>query len=213
MPELNFYQYNKTKKYYFVFHYIFFILLLFFIILFLMQIITMIAAIGENNELGGKNDLLWNLPIDMQHFKNRTAGKTVIMGRRTFNSLGKPLPNRRNIVISKGFLGDEGIEVVHSIEEALHITNTDPEIMIMGGGEIYSLFLPLATHLSITRVHASFPEADTFFPVFSTNEFAIISEKKYVIDTNHAFAFDIQEWERTHNSEGKIALYEKGNKK
>lgn len=160
------------------------------------QKITMVAAIGQNNELGRNNDMMWDLPIDMKHFRERTEGKPVIMGRRTFNSLGRPLPKRRNIVISRGFMGHDDIELVHSVAEALEITKNEPEIMIMGGGEIYTQFLPYATHLSVTRVHASFEDAHAFFPKWNEDDFVLISEKKYMPDERHAFGFDIQEWER-----------------
>lgn len=161
-----------------------------------MQKITLVAAIGKNYELGHENDLLWDLPIDMKHFLDRTFQKPVIMGRRTFNSIGKPLPKRRNIVISRSFMGHENIELVHSIDESLKITNNEPEIMIMGGGEIYTQFLPYATNLSITRVHGEFPHADTFFPKWNEDEFVLLSEKKYMPDERHVFGFTIQEWER-----------------
>lgn len=161
-----------------------------------MQKITLVAAIGQNYELGKDNDMLWDLPIDMQHFRDRTNGKPVIMGRRTFNSLGKPLPNRRNIVISRGFLGHDGIELVHSILEALELVQNEPDVMIMGGGEIYTLFLPYATHLSVTRIEGAFPEADAFFPRWKDDAFTLLSEKHYQPDAQHAFGFTIQEWER-----------------
>src|SRR6185436_89307 len=100
--------------------------------------ISLVAAIGKNNELGKGNDLLWKLPADMQHFIKTTTGHPVLMGRKTFESIGKPLPKRRNIVITRDkTYKHEGVEVVHSIEEALGLLDKKEEIMIIGGAEIY----------------------------------------------------------------------------
>lgn len=138
--------------------------------------ISIISAIGKNNEIGKKNDLLWDLPADMKHFKEITSGHTVIMGQKTFESLwrdengkqvGRPLPNRRNIVLTqdKNFKR-EGIEVFYSTDDLESLLNKNPEeeFFLIGGGMIYKLFMDKADKLYITHVDAEFPDADTFFP-------------------------------------------------
>jgi dihydrofolate reductase len=128
--------------------------------------ISLIAAIGKNNELGKENKLLWSLPADMKHFKDITTLHTVIMGRKTFESIGRPLPNRRNIVITKNVsYKKEGVEVAHSLAHALDlIKDKNEEIFIIGGGELYKETMPIADKLYITHVNAEDKEADTFFP-------------------------------------------------
>ena len=142
------------------------------------MIISIIAAIGKNNELGKKNDLLWNLPADMKHFRETTSGHTVIMGQKTFESLakdkdgkqvGRLLPNRRNIILTqdKSFK-KEGAEIVFSLKELMELlektTKKDEEIFVIGGGMIYKLMLDKADKLYITHVDATFPDAEIFFP-------------------------------------------------
>lgn len=131
--------------------------------------ITLIAAIGKNREIGEGNALLWDLPADMKHFRSRTKGKTVIMGRKTFESIGRPLPNRENIVLSRdNHFSVQGAKVICDLEKMLDVLRAKNvlEVMIIGGEMIYRLALPFATHLSITFVDAEFPNADSFFPKF-----------------------------------------------
>jgi len=131
--------------------------------------ISIIAAVGRNNELGKNGDLIWHFREDMQFFKKTTTGATVIMGRKTFESLPKALPNRRNIVISKNSdFKAEGAEVVSSIEGALDMTKED-RVFIIGGASIYKAFLPYANEIFLTEIDASCPDADTFFPDFDKN--------------------------------------------
>ncbi len=127
--------------------------------------ISLIAVIGKNNELGKDNTLLWSMPADMKHFKETTTGHTVIMGRKTFESIGKPLPNRKNIVITrdKTYLCD-GVDVAHSPEEAIKKTGNEEEIFVIGGAEIYKQIMPIADKLYITHVDAEDKDADAFFP-------------------------------------------------
>lgn len=133
------------------------------------MILSIISAIGKNNEIGKRNALLWDLPADMKHFREITKGHTVIMGQKTFESIGRPLPNRRNIIITldKNFTS-EGIEIVHSpeeLDELLKKSETpDEEAFIIGGGQIYKLFIDKADRLYITHVDVEFLDADTFFP-------------------------------------------------
>ena len=128
--------------------------------------ISMIAAIGRNNELGKDNDLIFHFKSDMKFFRETTTGSTVVMGRKTFESLPKVLPNRRNIVISRNAdLKIDGAEVCQSVEEALELCKGD-KVFIIGGGKIYEEFLEYANKLYVTEIDADCPEADTFFPVF-----------------------------------------------
>ncbi|GGW40066.1 dihydrofolate reductase [Arenibacter certesii] len=156
-----------------------------------MQIISMIAAAGENNALGKDNDLLWHLPDDFKYFKKRTSGHTIIMGRKTFESFPKPLPNRVHIVITRD--PDYQIPyadciVVHSLEEALDLVKDDSLAFIIGGGEIYRLGLKHANQLELTRVHERF-EADTFFPNFDEKDWMLIKEEFHPKDERHDYDF------------------------
>lgn len=124
--------------------------------------ITLIAAIGKNNEIGFGNRLLWDIPEDMKHFKNYTMGKVVIMGRKTYQSIGKPLPGRKNIVITTKSLQNFAI-TAKTVEEALSIDYCYPELVVIGGESVYKQTINLADKLIITHVDAAF-QADAFFP-------------------------------------------------
>src|SRR3990167_1951389 len=128
--------------------------------------ISLIAAIGKNNELGKGNNLLWKFPADQKYLKEITTLHSVIMGRKTFESIGRPLPNRRNIVISRDVkYKKEGIEVAQSLAGALDlIKDTNEEIFIIGGAEIYKQIMPIADKLYITHIEAEEKDADVFFP-------------------------------------------------
>jgi dihydrofolate reductase len=127
--------------------------------------ISLIAAIGKNNELGKNNTLLFHMPADMKFFRDTTRGHTVIMGRKTFESLSGPLPKRRNIVITRDKeYKKEGIEVVHSLEEAIQQTDSEQEAFVIGGAEIYKQAITLADRLYITHIDAEDSGADSFFP-------------------------------------------------
>mgnify|MGYP000015269829 FL=1 len=128
--------------------------------------ISLILSVGRNNEIGRGNDLIWHFHADMKFFRETTTGNTVIMGRKTFESLPKVLPNRKNIVISTDKdLKIDGALVVHSVEEALEAAKDD-NIFVIGGGKIYAEFLPLADKIYLTEIDAQCPDADTFFPAF-----------------------------------------------
>jgi dihydrofolate reductase len=129
-----------------------------------MQTISLIAAIDEKNGLGHNQQLLCYLPADLKYFKEITLNKTIIMGRKTFDSIGRVLPNRRNIIISRQNLLIDGAIVVHSIAEALQQSNDADEVIIIGGAELFSATMSIASYLYITRIHAVFP-ADVFFPM------------------------------------------------
>lgn len=136
-----------------------------------MKNISIIAAIGQNNELGKDNDLLWHISEDLKRFKRLTSGHMVIMGRKTFNSIhNKPLPNRRNIVItSDKEMNFPNIEIAHSFEKAIDFTAKEKEVFILGGAKIYEQFLPHTQKMYLTRVHKTY-HADTFFPEFDTSD-------------------------------------------
>ncbi len=159
--------------------------------------ITMIAAAGENNELGKDNDLLWHLPDDFKRFKQLTTGHYIIMGRKTFETFPKPLPNRTHLVITRNKdYKKEGAVVVHSMEEALKISKNDAQPFIIGGGEIYKMGLPFADKIELTRVNETFDNADTFFPEFSTEEWQLVSEIEHGKDEKHNFSFTYETWVR-----------------
>lgn len=133
--------------------------------------ITLIAAIGRNNELGFNNKLLWNIPEDMAHFKSYTMGKTVIMGSNTFLSIGKELPGRRNVIVSSRNCGSSGIPA-HSIKDALSIESCYPELVVIGGASIYNQTINFADKLVITHIDAEF-NADVFFPEIDLGQWRI----------------------------------------
>lgn len=171
----------------------------------------MIAAVGENLELGAGNELLWHLPDDFAWFIKHTKGKPVIMGRKTMESLGKPLKGRTNIVLTSKDQIIPGFERVENWEQALakateaienkrlsqvaageEATALAPkEIMIIGGGEIYKQALGFSSRLYITRVHGAFPQADTFFPLFKSDHWTMEHCESHGIDEKHHFAFEL----------------------
>lgn len=141
--------------------------------------ITLIAAASENNALGKDNKLIWHLSEDLKRFKRLTQGHAIIMGRKTFESMPRALPNRKNIVLTNN--KDYQVKdawVAHSIDEALHLTDGDPQPFIIGGGEVYKLFLPIADKIELTRVHSSF-EADAFFPELDSTQWDLVEEEKH----------------------------------
>jgi dihydrofolate reductase len=156
--------------------------------------IALIAAMDKNRAISRAGALPWHLPDDLKHFKALTLGKTVLMGRKTFQSIGRPLPKRRNVVLTKDpSFGAEGVEVVHSLDDALLL---DEEIMVIGGGEVYALFLPLATHLHLTLVDTAIPDADTFFPEWNPAEWRETHREFHPADERHLFAFSFVDLER-----------------
>lgn len=158
--------------------------------------ITMIAAAAENNALGKDNDLVWHLPDDFRRFKNLTSGHHIIMGRKTFESFPKPLPNRTHVVITRqDNYAPNGAIVVNSLEKALEIAREDPQPFIIGGGEIYSLALDKADKIELTRVHGEF-EADAFFPEIDLDNWRLIQSDFHPKDERHNYAFTYLTYER-----------------
>lgn len=154
--------------------------------------ITMIAAIAENNALGKDNDLLWHLPDDFKRFKQITSGHYIIMGRKTFESFPKPLPNRTHVIITRQKnYNPEGCIVVGSMEKAIEACPKNEDIFIIGGGEIYTLGMKFSDSLEITRVHESF-EADAFFPEIDLSVWKMIFEEYHPADEKHKYDFSYQ---------------------
>lgn len=160
--------------------------------------ISLIAAIGKNNELGKGNTLLWHMSADMKHFKDTTALHTVVMGRKTFESLGKPLPNRRNIVITRDAnYKQKGVEIAHSLAGALDIVeDKNEEIFIIGGAEIYKQAIEIADKLYITHVDAGYADADAFFPEIIPVVWNEVSHKEFKKDDKNPFAYTFSVYER-----------------
>ena len=139
--------------------------------------INIIAAVGKNYELGLNNKLLWNIPNDLKYFKENTKNKTVVMGRKTYESIGKPLPNRKNIVLTKQNKKIENVEIINDYKKVLQLND---DIFIIGGEQIYKVFIPYADNIYLTEINES-KEADSYFPKFNKNLYTkeIIKEEKY----------------------------------
>lgn len=151
--------------------------------------ISMIVAMADNRAIGKDNQLLWHLPDDFKHFKAVTMAKPILMGRKTYQSIGKPLPGRQNIVISKDqTFAANGVAVVNSIEAALDEVETDGEVMVIGGASFYQQMLPLAEKLYVTHVHQSF-DADTFFPEIDAEQWRVVDRVEHAADEKHAYRF------------------------
>ena len=163
------------------------------------MIISLIVAVSSNNAIGKDNQLLWHLPNDMKFFKMSTWAMPVVMGRKTFESMGsKPLNGRPNIVITRQQNWTaEGVLVVHSLEEAIALAgeNDYKEIFVIGGGEIYKAALPIAHKIYLTRVEAT-PDADTFFPEWDEHNWKLVYNDYHPADARHAYPYRFQIWEK-----------------
>ena len=158
--------------------------------------ISLVVAASTNNVIGSDGGLPWHLPDDLRHFKRLTTGKPVVMGRRTFESIGRPLPDRRNIVMTRdpGYTA-RGCDVVSSVREALDLVEDADEAMIIGGGQVYRDFLPYADRIYLTRVQADV-EGDTYFPDIDEAGWRLVSSEAHAADEKHAYAFDVMVFER-----------------
>jgi len=153
------------------------------------MIISIMVAIAENHAIGKNNQLLWRLPADLKHFKDTTSGHTVIMGRKTFDSVGKPLPNRRNIVISRNAsLEIPGAEVVTDLDAAIALCDDNEEVFIVGGAEIYKMAMGITDKIYLTVVKGNF-EADTFFPPIDTRFWEETDKISFEPDEKNAWAY------------------------
>lgn len=158
--------------------------------------ISLIAAMGRNRELGLANKLPWHLPDDLKRFKKLTRGHTVIMGRKTYESIGKPLPERKNIVITRDpSYRAAGCAVVNSMEDALREAGADSENFVIGGAEIYALALPFADKIYLTAVDAE-RQADAYFPKFEGEQWRVITTEPHQADGEHIYPFVFKIYEK-----------------
>ena len=161
--------------------------------------VSLIVAAAHNGAIGKGGAMPWHLPADLRHFKNITWGLPVIMGRKTFDSLGKALPGRTNIVITRQENWNPSSDVIVVADTITALSKAKEcgvkEVVIIGGGEIYNLFFELATRIYLTRVDAS-PDADTFFSSFHPQDWKLVSQLDREADSKHAFNFSFQVWER-----------------
>ncbi|MDF2614253.1 MAG: Dihydrofolate reductase [Clostridia bacterium] len=157
--------------------------------------INMIVATSKNNQIGINNSLPWHIPEDLKYFKEKTNGHTIVMGRKTYESIGRPLPNRENIVLTqdRNFIAD-GASIIHSFEEALITCSTRAESFIIGGGEIYQLFLPYTNRLYITMVDKII-DGDTSFPEY-TDAFQLVQSFPGNTLTSDGYTFKFTVWDR-----------------
>lgn len=158
--------------------------------------IIMIAAVAENFALGKDNELVWHLPDDFKRFKQLTTNHYIIMGRKTFESFPKPLPNRTHVIITRQQdYTAEGCLVAANLADALAMVPEDENAFVIGGGEIYALALPFTDVIELTKVHARF-EADTFFPEIDSKQWKLVSEEYHPKDEKHLFDFTYQTYRR-----------------
>ena len=151
--------------------------------------LTIIAAVSINNIIGNKNKLIWKLSNDLKRFKNLTTNHSVIMGRKTFESLPNPLPDRNNIVITRDTnYSKPNIQVCSSIEDAINLTKTDTQPFIIGGGEIYNQTINIVDKIELTRVHEEF-DGDAYFPEIPLDIFELINEENYNSDLENEFDY------------------------
>lgn len=158
--------------------------------------ITFVVAMSENRVIGLDNTLPWKLPADLRHFKHTTMGKPVLMGRKTFESIGRALPGRRNIVVSRnpGFEA-AGCETVASIDEAMASVAREPEVMVIGGASFYEQLLPRADRIHLTLVHAVI-EGDAFFPELDPTQWREVSREDHAADERNPHAYSFLLYER-----------------
>jgi dihydrofolate reductase len=158
--------------------------------------ITLIVAAAENNAIGKDNQMLWHLPNDFKYFKKNTLEHSVVMGRKTFVSIGKPLPERRNIILTRDMnYSHEEVDVANSVQEVLNYCRDEREIFIIGGAEIYKQTLPLADKILLTRVHTTI-DGDAYFPALLDHEWKLVSAEKHEKDEKHAFDYTFEVYER-----------------
>lgn len=164
------------------------------------MIVSFIAAVSENNAIGRQGGLPWNLPEDLKFFKQKTVGKPVIMGRKTYESLGRPLPGRVNIVLSgdNSYVLPHGVLKFNDIQSAIDWLQGEAteEAFIIGGGVIFAASMHLADRMYITRIHTIIADADAFFPEIDHTHWRLVWEEKHMADARHAFAFSFQQFER-----------------
>ena len=161
-----------------------------------MNKISLVVAVSENNAIGKNNQLLWHLPADLKHFKEITTGHTIIMGRKTYESIGKPLPNRRNIVITRQRdLTLANVEVVGSLEDAILLCKSEKEVFVIGGAEIYKQALAHSNRIYLTTVHQIY-EGDVFFPELKESDWQKTAIEHHQVDEKNNVAYTFSTLER-----------------
>ena len=166
--------------------------------------LSLLAALDRQRAIGHDNALLWNLPDDLKRFKALTLGKPVLMGRKTAQSLGRALPGRRNLVMTRsGQVPFDGMQAVSSLQQAIDLAAADAtatggtcELCVIGGAEIYALALPLASRMFLTHVEAVVAQADTWFPAFDPAQWAVVDRQWHAADDRHAHAFTFVDYQR-----------------
>ena len=159
--------------------------------------VSLLAALDRRRAIGRNGAMPWHLPDDLKRFKALTLGKPVLMGRKTALAIGRALPGRSNLVLTRANEAPFPEQrVVHSLEEALSASATAEELVVVGGGEVYSLAIACATHLLLTWIDAETPDADTFFPAFDPRDWRETARAHHPADAKHAFAFDFVDYER-----------------
>jgi dihydrofolate reductase len=158
--------------------------------------ITLIVAVADTGVIGRDNGLPWHLPEDLKRFKRLTLGKPIVMGRKTYESIGKPLPGRQNIVVTRDpNYRPEGITVVHDPDAALRAAGGAPEVMVIGGAELFRLFLPRAWRIHLTRVHGDIA-GDVIWPALDSREWQVVERESHAADDRHAYPMTFEVWER-----------------
>jgi len=166
--------------------------------------LTLIAALDRRNAIGRDNALPWHLPDDLKRFKALTLGKSIVMGRRTAEALGRALPKRRNLVLTRsGRVPFDGMEAVASLDAAIDIANSDgiPELCVIGGAEIYALTLPCATELHLTHVDTVVDGADTFFPEINHADWRVVCRETHARDAKHGFDYTFVDYARSSHGD------------
>jgi dihydrofolate reductase len=159
-------------------------------------LITLIVAVADSGVIGRDNTLPWHLPEDLKRFKRLTMGKPIVMGRRTFESIGKPLPGRQNIVVTRDAnYRRDGITVVHDVDGALRAAGAAPEIMVIGGAELFRAFLPGARRLHLTRVHGDIAGA-VKWPALDERQWSVVEREAHAADDRHEYAMTFELWQR-----------------
>lgn len=161
--------------------------------------LVLLAALDRHRAIGRDNDLPWRLPDDLKRFKALTLGQPLLMGRRTAESLGRALPGRRNLVLTRsGQVPWEGMETVESVAQALRLAAADraPQLWVIGGGEVYALCLPQAARMHLTHVDAVVEGADTFFPPFDPSHWQVTAREPHQADERHAYRFEFVDYRR-----------------
>ncbi len=158
--------------------------------------ISLIVAMDNNRLIGKENDLPWRLPADLQYFKQTTTGHTIVMGRKTFESIGKPLPNRSNVILTgnKDYY-HEGVKVIHSVDDLMSLEE-ESELFVIGGATVYEQTMNVATRLYVTHIEEAF-EGDTYFPEIDSSVWKEVSKKQGVKDEKNPYVYYFTVYERS----------------